>query len=173
MNGTGPGASVGDAEYLEIQRFQFHEAALLDDRDYAGWLALLTDDIVYRVTTRLVRPADEALQRFTIIDEAADSLRLRVEQLADPKLTHAENPATLTRRFLSNLIVTHATPPGSFEAIANLLVYRNRTAGPAGGFLVGVRRDVVRRVDGALKLASRCVDLDETVLRDGTLSILL
>ena len=173
MNGISPNSAVGDAEYLEIQRFLFHEADLLDCREYAGWLALLTDDIVYRVTTQLVRPADEAIQRFTIIDEAAHSLTMRVEQLADPNLTHAENPATLTRRFLSNFQITHAAPPDSYHVTANLLVYRNRTTGPTRGFLVGVRRDILRRVDGALRIADRYVDMDETVLRDGTLSILL
>jgi len=173
MTASSPGSVVGDAEYLEIQRFLYHEAALLDNRDYAGWLALLTDDIVYRVTTQLVRPADEAIQRFTIIDEAADSLTMRIQQLADPKLTHAENPATLTRRFLSNFHITHGASPDNYEAVANLLVYRNRPTETAGGFLVGIRRDGLRRIDGALKIANRCVDLDETILRDGTLSILL
>jgi len=173
MTGISPDTAVSDAEYLEIQQFLYHEAALLDCRDYAGWLGLLADDINYRITIQQVRPADEDVQRFAIVDEAADSLTLRVEQLADPRLTHAENPATLTRRFLSNFHITHAASPDSYEAVANLLVYRNRTSGPAGGFLVGVRRDVLRRIDGALKLADRCVDLDETMLRDSTLSILL
>lgn len=173
MNGNRSGTAVGDAEYMEIQRFLYQEAALLDRRDYRGWLGLLTDDINYRVTIQQVRPAEEAVQRFCIVDEEADSLTLRVEQLADPHLTHAENPATLTRRFLSNFDIAYATAPDSYGVVANLLVYRNRTTGPEAGFYVGVRRDVLRRIDGALKIANRCVDLDETVLRDSTLSILL
>ena len=173
MTGTSPDNIVSDAEYLEIQRFLYQEAAVLDARDYCDWLDFLTDDITYRITTQQVRPAEEPVQRFTIIDEASDSLSLRVHQLADPKLTHAENPATLTRRFLSNFQITRAVLPNTYKVSANLLVYKNRTTGPAGGFLVGVRHDVLRRVDGALKIADRCVDLDETVLRDGTLSILL
>ena len=173
MTGTSPDNVVSDTEYLEIQRFLYHEAALLDARDYLGWLALLTDDITYRITTQLVRPAEEPVQRFTIVDEEADSLTMRVHQLADPKLTHAENPATLTRRFLSNFQITHGTSPDSYHVVANLLVYKNRTSEPAGGFLVGVRHDVLGRVEGALKIADRSVDLDETILRDGTLSILL
>jgi 3-phenylpropionate/cinnamic acid dioxygenase small subunit len=173
MTGTDPESTVSDAEYLEIQRFLYHEAALLDARDYLGWLALLTDDITYRITTQLGRPADEPVERFAIVDEEAESLTMRVRQLADPKLTHAENPATLTRRFLSNFQIIHGTSPGSYHVVANLLVYKNRLTGPVGGFLVGVRRDGLRRTDGALKIADRCLDLDETVLRDGTLSILL
>ena len=173
MNGTGPETAVNDSDYLEIQRFLYQEAALLDRRDYGDWLALLADDIVYRVTTQVVRPADEVVERFCIIDDTAESLEMRVRQLADPKLTHAENPATLTRRFLSNFHITHCAAPDSYTAVANLLVYRNRTTEPAGGFLVGERCDVLRRIDGALRIASRCVDLDETILRDGTLSILL
>jgi len=173
MSGTGADKMVSDAEYLEIQRFLYHEAAMLDARDYLAWLALLTDDITYQITTQLMRPAEEPVQRFAIVDEEAESLTMRVQQLADPKLTHAENPATLTRRFLSNFQITHGTSPNHYDVSANLLVYQNRTTGPAGGFLVGMRHDVLRRVDGALKIADRSVDLDETILRDGTLSILL
>lgn len=173
MTAHGPGAEVGDADYLAIQRFLHHEAALLDERDYAGWRTLLADDVVYRVTTQVVRPADEAPTRFAIIDDDAASLALRIDQLADPNLTHAENPATMTRRFLSNFQISHGPAPDSFDVTANLLVYRNRAADPAGGFLTGSRRDTLRRTEGGFRISARIVDLDETVLRDGTLSILL
>lgn len=173
MTGPGHGAAVGDADYLEIQRFLHFEAALLDGGDYAGWLALLAPDISYRITTRLVRPAHEAVERFTIIDEDAGNLRLRVEQLADPTLTHAENPATMTRRFLSNFQISHAEMAGSYVAVANLLVYRNRANESNAGLLAGERRDVLKRVGDTLRIAERCVHLDESVLREGTLSILL
>ena len=164
---------VDDTDFLRVQRFLHDEAAILDAHDYAAWWALLTDDFVYRVWTQVVRPGDGQNQRLTIVDEAAGRLKLRVDQLADPKLTHAENPRSLTRRFLSNFRVHHGREANSFIARCNLLVYRNRGAGPAGGFLVGERRDVLRLEGEAFRIAQRDVELDETVLRDSTLSILL
>lgn len=167
------GSPVSDGEYIEIQRFLHHEAALLDRRAYKSWFELLTDDIAYRITTQVVRPAEAGALRYAIVDEGADGLRLRVEQVSDPRLTRAENPPTLIRRFVSNLQASHAAPPDTFVAETNLLVYRQRATAPEGGLYVGERRDVLRRTDGKLRLAGRDVDLDQSFLRDGALSTLL
>jgi 3-phenylpropionate/cinnamic acid dioxygenase small subunit len=164
---------ASDGEYLEIQRFVHHEAALLDRRAYAEWFELLTEDIVYRVTTPVVRPAESGPLRHAIVDERAATLRLRVDQIADPRLTRAENPPTLMRRFVANLRATRAAPPDAFAVETNLLVYRQRATAPEGGLYVGERRDVLRRVDGKLRIARRDVDLDQSFLRDGALSTLL
>jgi 3-phenylpropionate/cinnamic acid dioxygenase small subunit len=94
---------IADRDYIEIQRFLYREAALLDRRDYAGWLALLTDDITYRVAQQVARAAPEGGLDYAIVDEDADNLKARVVQLADPKLTHAENPPSFIRRFVSNM----------------------------------------------------------------------
>ena len=55
---------------------------------------------------------------------------------------------------------------------ANLLVYRNRPNVPDGGLYAGERHDVLRRVDGELRLARRLVRLDQTILYGGPLSTL-
>jgi hypothetical protein len=55
---------------------------------------------------------------------------------------------------------------------ANLLVYRNRPNVPDGGLYAGERHDVLRRVDGELRLARRLVRLDQTILFGGPLSTL-
>jgi 3-phenylpropionate/cinnamic acid dioxygenase small subunit len=44
MNDTHARA-VDNNLYIDIQRFLFREAALLDQRDYSSWLSLLTDDV--------------------------------------------------------------------------------------------------------------------------------
>lgn len=165
--------SVGDADFIAVQRFLHHEAALLDRRAYHDWLALLTDDVVYRVTAQVARDAGAGALDYTIVDEARDSLKMRIDQIADPKLTQAENPPSITRRFVSNFQVEAAAPPDTFVVDTNLLVYRFRDTAPDGGFYVGERRDILRRVDGDLRLARRTVRLDQTALLDGSLSILL
>jgi len=172
MNDLGHQHPVSAEVYGVVQRFVFREAALLDGREYRRWLALLTDDITYRVVAQTVRDAADAAREYAIIDEDAGGLRLRVEQIATPRLTHAENPPSLTRRFISNLVVSVAADPNEFLVEANLLVYRNRSAVPDGGLYAGERRDVVRRVGGELRLARRLVRLDQTVLYGGPVSTL-
>lgn len=173
MNSAVPGTAVSDAEYLAIQRFLHHEAALLDRREFMPWLDLLADDIGYRVSVQLAQQAEDGPQHYAIIDDDADNLALRVRQLANPKLTRAENPPSLTRRFISNLEATHAAPPDSYTVVTNILVHRVRSRAQETGQYIGARHDVLRHVGGVLVLARRDVQLDHTVLHDGSMSTLL
>ena len=97
--------SVSDTDYLAVQRFMYHEALLLDERAYLDWFFLLTDDIRYKITTQVARAAEDGTTRVAIIDEDMQALKMRVDQISNPKLTHAENPPTLTRRLISNIQV--------------------------------------------------------------------
>ncbi len=173
MNSAVPGTAVSDAEYLAIQRFLHHEAALLDRREFMPWLDLLAEDIDYRVSVQVAQQAEDGPRHYAIIDEDADSLTLRVRQLADPRLTRAENPPSLTRRFVSNLEAAHAAPPDTFAVETNLLVHRARARAQETGTYVGGRRDLLRRSGGKLLLAERHVRLDHTLLHDGSMSTLL
>ncbi len=166
-------APASDRAFMEVQRFLNREAALLDRRDYAAWLDLLAEDVNYMVTARVSRPQESGPLDYAIVDEDADTLRLRVLQIGDPKLTRAENPPTLTRRFVANLEVETAAPPNDYVAHSNLLVYRQRATAPDGDFYAGRRRDMLRRAGGSLRIADRLVRLDHNLLFDGSLSVIL
>lgn len=167
------GDAVADRDYFEIQRFLYREAGLLDRRAYGDWLKLVTDDIVYRVLAQVTRDAQSGNLDYTIIDEGAENLRARVAQIGNPKLTHAENPPPLIRRFVSNFQVCPGPAPAEFAVESNLLVYRSRSTIPEGHLYVGERHDVLRRVDGGLRLARRDVHLDHAILFGGVMSTLL
>ncbi len=173
MSSAEPGPTVSDTEYVEIQRFMHHEAALLDRREFMAWLKLLTEDIVYRVSAQVTRHGESGPEHYAIIDEDTDSLTLRIRQLADPKLTRAENPPSLTRRLVSNLEATHAAPPDTYTVVTNILVHRARARVKETGTYVGGRHDVLRRSSGKLLIAERHVLLDHTILHDGSMSTLL
>ncbi len=173
MAGRPVGAPVDDAAYVEAQRFLHHEAAVLDRRAYEDWLALLTEDVRYLVLARVARRAEAQPVEVAIVDESLPSLTLRVRQLADPRLSHAENPPSLARRFLSNFHVETAPSPDTYRVDSNILVWRSRGTIPDGGFYVGARRDVLRRTASGLAVARREVRLDHTVLPDGALSTIL
>lgn len=173
MDGERPVQPVDTDTYVEIQRFMAEEAALLDRLAYAEWFALLTDDISYRISTRLVRDRDEPVQDVEIVDEDGEHLRLRVEQLANPKLTRAENPASLHRRFVTNLRADHGDRPDRFAVTTNLLVYKNRTSQAQVALYAAERFDLLLRTGQGLRIARRHVRLDQSVLVGGTLSTLL
>ena len=163
MNGDRIGALVSDQVYIEIQRFLNREAALLDRREYQAWFGLTTEDVRYLVMAQVSRESQVGGLEFALIDEDAVGLRARVDQISNPKLTHAENPPTLTRRFISSLEVWQGETAGELLARSSILVYRNRPSSD-DGFYVGERRDVLRKVDGNLRLARREVRLDQVLL---------
>ena len=159
--------------YIELQRFLYREAKLLDRRDYPGWLALLTDDIAYRVRIRSMRDSGASDVDSPIIDDGPAELRKRVEQIKTPKLSRAENPPSLTRRFITNVEGFHQDDPSEFLVESSILAFRARNGIPEGAFYIGKRHDLVRRSDGDFRIARRDVRLDQAVLFDGALSTLL
>jgi PAH dioxygenase small subunit len=165
--------SADNDTYLEIQRFLFREAALLDNRQYGDWLALLDEDIHYRVMARVVRDAGADEVDYSIIEEHLAGLKSRIDQIANPRLTRAENPPSLARRFVSNIEAYPGAASGEFAATSYILVYRSRRNAPEGGFYVAERKDLLRRSDAGWRLARRLVRLDQSTLFDGALSTIL
>jgi 3-phenylpropionate/cinnamic acid dioxygenase small subunit len=58
------------------------------------------------------------------------------------------------------------------EVHSNILVYRTRMEKDEDIF-VGTRKDILRRVDGAMKIARRTIVLDQAVLAAKNISIFL
>lgn len=164
---------VDNEVYIEIQRFLFREASLLDRREYDAWLALTTDDIHYRVNAAVSRDAGVKAVDYSIVDETAVGLKSRIDQISNPKLTRAENPPSMTRRVVSNIEAFHGEANGEFAVTSYLLAYRSRPSAPEGGFYVAERHDVLRKISQVWRLARRDVHLDHTMLFDGALSTLL
>jgi ethylbenzene dioxygenase beta subunit len=147
----------------EVEEFLYREAELFDEWRLREWLGLLTDDIVYRVPIRIAKEKTEGESAVTGVstemfhlDEDKDSLELRVERL-ETGFAWAEEPPSRIRHHVSNVRVGEGLAVRS-----NVLVYRSRWDKSDYDILSAERRDVFRRVDGELKLASRHVILDST-----------
>ena len=145
--------AVDGALYIEIQRFLFREAALLDRREYGAWLALTSEDIRYCVTAAVSRDAAANAVEYSIIDENFVGLKSRIDQISNPRLTRAENPPSMTRRVVSNIEAYHSKNPSEFSAGSYLLAYRSRPSVPEGGFYVAERQDLLRRSGSDWRLA--------------------
>jgi 3-phenylpropionate/cinnamic acid dioxygenase small subunit len=166
----------------EIEDFLYHEAELLDRWQYEEWLDLLTDDVRYWMPlARNVQFGEQAKREYTReldelawFDEGKTILTLRVQQLMTG-IHWAEEPLSRVSHLITNVHITKAVPSVS-DAVevtvrSRFLVYRNRLEDETD-FYVGKREDVLRRVDGAWKIAARRMWLDQNVLLPKNLTIL-
>ena len=171
----------------EVEQFLYREARLLDERRFHEWLELLTDDIHYWMGSRSNRyprtskaiaildpdryveddltKADE----LAILDEDKASLTSRVARL-DTGMAWAEDPPSRTRHLITNIEVEPGDAGTEVKVYSNFMVYRSR-AETEQDFYVGTRRDVLRRVAGAWKIAGRKITLDQNVLLAKNVSI--
>jgi 3-phenylpropionate/cinnamic acid dioxygenase small subunit len=162
----------------EIEQFLYREARLADERLFDEWLQMFTDDLRYWMPARMSRYArnshalviadpqryeEEDLTKdgqFALLDETKATLAMRVARLKTG-FAWAEEPASRTRRFVSNIEVEEA---GAEPTVySNFILYRNRLE-TEQDFFVGRRIDTVRRVDGAWKISRRKIVLDQNVL---------
>jgi 3-phenylpropionate/cinnamic acid dioxygenase small subunit len=178
---------LSDAVWREVERFLYREARLLDERRFAEWLTLLTDDVHYWAGARSNRyprrskaisildpgryveddiAGDDEL---AILDETRATLGMRVERL-DTGMAWAEDPPSRTRHLVTNIEVEPGDAAGELKAFSNFIVYRTR-AETEVDFYVGARRDLLRRHEGELRLAARRVILDQNVLLAKNVSV--
>ncbi len=163
---------------LEIERFLYAEAALLDRSDIAAWFELLADDIRYLMPVGTNRLGNDAAAReFTpekqaaFFDETKTSMRQRLKRLQSG-LAWAELPVSRTRHLITNVLVEPTPVDGEYRVESCFLVYRSRLERQVDLF-AGVRDDLLRRTSGALgwQIARRTIHLDQATLLANNLSI--
>jgi 3-phenylpropionate/cinnamic acid dioxygenase small subunit len=178
---------MSEDHFREIERFLYREARLLDERRFREWLALFTDDIHYWMgqrTTRYLKISkaikgldpdrhveDDLPQEggLALYDENLDTLERRIARL-ETGVAWSEDPPSRTRHLITNLEIEPGDSEPEVKVYANFMVYKSR-AETEQDFFVGARRDVLRRVDGAWKIARRKLILDQTVLLAKNISI--
>jgi 3-phenylpropionate/cinnamic acid dioxygenase small subunit len=151
----------------EVEQFLYHEAALLDDRRFADWLALIADDIHYWMPIRRTVTVDNLDLEFTkadgmaYFDDDKADLRMRAEKL-QASSAWAENPPSRTRHLVSNVRILEVS--GAEVALeAAIHVYRSRLNDKIDHW-IGRRRDRLRRIDDGFQIFERHIFLDQTVV---------
>ena len=164
----------------EVEAFLYREAELLDERRYAEWLELFTEDAHYFMPMRRNVPHDQPEREFTRagadvnwFDEGKDTLGRRVQQILTG-IHWAEEPPSRTCHMIANVQILAADPAGpaptEVAVKSRFLVYRNRVE-TESDFLVGKREDVLRRVGDGWKIARRRIILDQNVLLAKNLTV--
>jgi 3-phenylpropionate/cinnamic acid dioxygenase small subunit len=164
------------ALWLELMHFYIHEAWLLDERKLKEWLDLFTDDVLYFIPRRKNVLRREAHREVTplgdlaLIEDDRRYLEMRVARL-DTGMAWGEDPPSRTRHLIGNLAVEPLSG-GEVKAKTAFLVYRSHLE-TDHQLLAGSREDLLRKVDGAWKIAKRTILLDANVLLDKNLSVFL
>ena len=154
--------------HFEVQRFLFEEARLLDSQDYKTWLELLTDDVHYWAPAIESREARHRANNYVAsaaemayFDDTRATLAMRVARLGFPG-AWAEVPPSRMSRLVSNILVGEETTDGS-PVRSNFNLFRSRLESEEDSYC-GVREDVLRRVNGQLRLARRKIVFAQSVL---------
>ncbi|MFC7451141.1 aromatic-ring-hydroxylating dioxygenase subunit beta [Rhodococcus daqingensis] len=180
------GANVLEQVLLQhrVEQFLYRESQLLDHWQWAQWLELFADDILYWMPVRKnrlrrQRDADEVPQGIEMAHFYDDfsSLQLRVNQMHSG--THwAEDPPSRCRHLITNVLVTPRNGEEAaglespeYNVSSNFLLYRNRLESETDVW-AGERRDVLRVVGGGFKIARRTILLDQNVVQSKNLSVL-
>jgi 3-phenylpropionate/cinnamic acid dioxygenase small subunit len=162
-------ASLAERALLqfEVEQFLYAEAALLDDRRYRDWLALLADDIHYWMPIRrTVMNADLDLEwtapgEVAYFDDDKRLLEMRVRKL-EAGSAWSEDPPSRSRHFVSNVRVL--TVEGDDLAVESAFhLYRSRLDTEESHWF-GRRVDGLRRTSDGFLLSRRHLFLDQTVI---------
>ena len=158
---------------FEIEQLYYWEAALLDERRFSEWLSLFTLDAHYWMPLRRTVMANDSEHEFTkpgamaLFDDDKTMLEMRVKKLATG-YSWSEDPPSRTRHIITNVRVL--SQQGDETTVeANFHLYRTRLEADEDSW-IGRRCDVLRRVDGELKISKRDVFLEQTLLRSRNLS---
>ena len=161
----------------EIEDFLYAEADLLDEREFEKWLELLTDDIRYWMPMRKNLEFKQRDRDITgdddiaWIDDDKATLAKRVKQIMTG-IHWAEEPLSRTSHLVSNIRLVRRIDTHNLMVKSHFLVHRNRLETETD-FIAGRREDVLRRVSGELKLASRKIIIDQSVLLAKNLTFFL
>jgi 3-phenylpropionate/cinnamic acid dioxygenase small subunit len=150
---------------VDIAEFLYREARLLDEHRLDEWLALFTDDTEYVLPLRERVQGETPPAGHPVIKDDKLMLMARVKK-DETGMSHVEIPRSMTTHLISNILVEDGPKAGEFTVLSNFVVRQARKLRDEAWW-VGRRTDVLRRVDGAWRIARREVMLDATVLPRG------
>lgn len=169
---------MSDLSRQECEDFLYHEAQLLDNREFDQWLDLMTDDITYKVPRRVTLEKDSNLSDFSSDSyhyrETKQTLKSRIDRF-DHDASWSENPPSRTRHFVSNVQPEYddENMDGDTTVRSYLELRISQGDHSATETVTGERHDVLRTQNDEVKLAERTVLLDHTILAVSKLSVFL
>ena len=154
---------------MDVERFLYTEALLLDERRLTEWLDLLADDLHYFMPIRRnIKFGDWNLEfsdpesEISYFDEGKDILEGRVRQI-NTGVHWAEEPVSRFDHIISNVLILKEDSD-EIQVSSKFFVYQNRLQDEVQMF-VGRRYDTLRRDSATgFKVVKREILLDQNVL---------
>lgn len=141
------------ADTGEIEAFLTREAALLDDGRYEDWLGLFTADGWYWVPSQIGQK--DPYDTISLMYDDRRLLETRVRRLMQG-LLHAQNPRSAASRQVANIAIVEGQPGAALVRSKFVMVEYRRNAQRV---FAGTCLHRLVRIDGALKIASKRVNL--------------
>ena len=157
----------------EVEQFYYREARCKDQQDWRAWLAMLTDDIHYWMpaTVQRYRKNERAPSPLhsAYYNNTRRELELRISRF-ETDTCWTENPATRTAHMVHNVEVQPAEQPDEYRVYSISVVYRNMNEDEEHT-LHCLREDLLRRVDGELRIARRQLTAQQNIFMNKSLNI--
>jgi 3-phenylpropionate/cinnamic acid dioxygenase small subunit len=169
--------AIGSALYNEVLEFLYDEADMLDNLRLGEWAELLTKDLEYNAPLRHTRSTAQFDKTYSRnvqhLHENYGSMLMRVKRITDTKSAWGEDPPSRIKRLVSNVRVYSTDNADELKVESYLLLTRSRFDFDYFDLIPCVRHDILRREDGALKLARREILLDQVVIGTPNLGVIL
>lgn len=159
-----------------ITQFYYREARLLDEEQYEQWLGLMTEDVHYFMPVIFSKYRDDrrpepAIARAAHFDDDLFGMRRRVTRFVQ-KTAWAEDPPTRCVRVISGIEIESTGIAGQYTVHSTFTNCRSRNETDED-ILYGRRRDLIKEIDGNLRLAKREIRITQAVLKSKNLNIFL
>lgn len=160
--------------HRSVEDFLFREAEILDDRRFHDWLDLLTDDVTYRMPTRINRGRRQTQElsqpnEMAHFDDTKQTLEFRVARL-DTSFAWAEQPSSRSRRIIGNVRITESEVRGELHVKSNVICHVNRNDTDTETWALE-RHDVLQADGDGWRIAERTIIPDQTVVLANSISI--
>jgi 3-phenylpropionate/cinnamic acid dioxygenase small subunit len=155
--------------HSELSAFLAYESELVDSRRFHEWVMIVDPSFTYRVPVPLTpdNPSKNGYDDSAfVIDESRQTLIDHWFVRFEPEMWEmawAENPPVRYRHFVTNVRVRETEVTDVYDVRSNVMVSAARQSSPTST-LHAERFDVVAREEDGLRLRSRFVVTDESVL---------
>jgi 3-phenylpropionate/cinnamic acid dioxygenase small subunit len=172
---TCDGSTTDEGTYREVTNFLYLESDLIDQKKYRDWLGMTTEDVSYFMPARVSKEREAGVTLvskggFIIDDREALENRIKREET---EYAWSENPPSMTRHFVTNIRSCTGKKEDELNVTSNVLLWIHRQDDLQYDLFSYQRQDVLRRVNGILKLAARKIIPDQTRLTIERISFLL
>jgi len=149
--------------YHDIQHFLFREALLLDHRRFDEWIALLSNDVVFRMPARFAREIGmESPADVDCFHDDRRAIAARIKRLQDRTEPHIgqQQLSIQTRRFIANVIVCPCDRD-EYNVLSYMLLSVCRAGEGQNTVFSTERYDRLRRSSRTFKIVRREIVVDQ------------